>query len=223
VGASDWRVSGNVIADFARGIDGEATYGGFFKGAGENNVFERNLVLCAWKLTDAPGRQIGLSLGGGATDIPLRREAGQTGLEQTGSVIRDNLIAFCGDDGIYLNRAARSLVDHNTLLDTAGIDARFPGTSATVTANIVDGAVRGRDGAALTDTDNAYPFILALFAGMHPQRAFYRDPARLDLAWRRQPDSLVMQSGQPDLCGRPRGVQAPQGAFVDFSACLTGQ
>jgi hypothetical protein len=223
VGASGWRATGNIIADFARGIDGGATYGAFFKGAGEGNIFERNLVVCAWNLTDAPGQRVGLSLGGGATDPTMRRDQGRTGFEQVGGVIRDNLIAFCSDDGIYLNRAARSEVDHNTLLDTAGIDGRFVETSATVTANVVDGAIRGRDGGSVRGWDNDYPFLLGLFLGWHPQRGLFQAPGKLDLDWRDAPDDVPDTEDRTDLCGRPRSGPSRPGAFQDFSACGAGE
>jgi hypothetical protein len=223
VAASDWRVSNNIIADFARVGDGLATYGAFFKGAGEGNVFERNLVVCEWKLHVAGQPHVGLSLGGGGTDPGARREQGRSGFEQTGGVIRDNLIAMCDDDGIYLNRAARSVVEHNTLLDTAGIYARFVETSATIEANIVDGVVRAGDGASIAGQDNATAYLLGLFAGVHPQRGIFRDPANLDLTWRQEPDRLANPNPGIDLCGSQRGSRALPGAFDDFSACLGGQ
>jgi len=225
VAASDWRVSGNVIADFARGVPGQATYGAFFKGAGENNVFERNVVLCAWTLNDAPGPRVGVSLGGGGTDPSLRRDRGVKGMEQVGGVIRDNLIAFCSDAGIYLNRAARSTVSHNTLLDTSGIDGRFVETSGDITANIIDGANRGRDGASLRQWENDEPLLLALFLGRHPQRGFFRDPALLDLTWAKAPDSLPPDPADTgtDLCGQKRGPMTRAGAFDDFQDCLKRQ
>ena len=223
VAASDWQIRANIIADFVRADEGRATYGAFVKGAGERNVLERNLVVCEWKLRGASGEHVGLSLGGGGTDLNVRREQGRSGFEQVGGIIRDNLIVACDDDGIYLNRAARSVVDHNTLLDTAGIDARFAETSATVTANVVDGVVRARDGALLKAQDNAEPFLLGLFAGWHPQRGLFRDPATLDLTWRQEPDRTADSEPRIDLCGRRRGAQAVPGAFDDFAPCLAGQ
>lgn len=223
VAASDWRVSNNMIADFARGEDGGATYGAFFKGAGERNVFERNLVICEWKLHDMQHQHVGLSLGGGGTDLESRREQGRTGFEQVGGVIRNNLVVMCNDDGIYLNQAARSLIEHNTLLDTAGIDARFLETSATIDSNIVDGVIRGRDGASVLARGNAVPFLLGLFAGWHPQRGYFTDPATLDLTWRKVPDSLPDPNPAIDLCGRQSGGERPPGAFADFAFCLVPQ
>jgi hypothetical protein len=225
VGASNWVIRGNIIADFIRAPDqgGEPPYGGFVKGEGENNVLERNLVLCEWKLRTVPGERVGLSLGGGGTDMASRRHQGRTGLEQTGGIIRDNLVAFCSDDGIYVNRAARSAVDHNTLLDTAGIDVRFIESSSTVTNNIIDGAIRTRNGAALQSADNARPFLPGLFIGLHPQRTYFNDPATLDLAWRHQPANLPDTEPRPDLCNRQRPANAPPGAFADYAACLSSQ
>jgi hypothetical protein len=225
VAANDWVIRGNIIADFIRapGQGGEPPYGGFVKGEGGGNVLERNLVVCEWKLRDFPGQRVGLSLGGGGTGIPYRRIKGLSGFEQVGGVVRDNLVALCSDDGIYVNRSVRSVIDHNTLLDTAGIDVRFTDSSATVTANIVDGAIRRRDGASLRSWDNAMPFLPGLFVGLHPQRSLFLDPAALDLAWRARPASLPDTEPRSDLCSRRRGANAPPGAFVDFADCLAGQ
>lgn len=224
VAASNWLITGNIITDFVRGVnEGEPTYGGFVKGEGEGNVIERNLVVCEWKLRNVHGEHVGLSLVAGSTDVPVRREKGYTGFEQLGGVIRDNLVALCSDDGIYLNRSARSVVDHNTLLDTAGIDVRFVETSATVTGNIVDGVTRSRNGAALSGRDNDGAYLLGLFLGLHPQRGYFRDPATLDLAWRDPPESLPNTEARPDLCGQLRGHESPPGAFANYSACLGGQ
>ena len=225
VTASDWVIRGNLIADFIRapGYGGEPSYGAFVKGEGKGNIIERNLVVCEWKLRDVPFETVGLSLGGGGTGLPFRREGGATGFEQIGGVIRDNLVAFCSDDGIYVNRSARSVIDHNTLLDTAGIDVRFVESSASVTRNIVDGTIRGRDGGTLRSADNAVPFLAGLFVGWHPQRGLFSDPATLDLAWRTAPASLAETEPRPDLCGHRRGGEARPGAFEDYADCLAGQ
>ncbi|HEY0184036.1 MAG TPA: right-handed parallel beta-helix repeat-containing protein [Rhodopila sp.] len=220
VAASNWLIRGNVIADFVRADGGKVTYGAFVKGAGEANIIERNVVICEWKLRNVAGQRVGLSLGGGGTDDYARREQGHSGFEQTGGIIRDNLIASCDDDGIYLNRAARSVIDHNTLLDTAGIDARFVETSASVTANIVDGVIRARDAAALRVQDNQAAYLLELFAGVHPQRGYFSGPNTLDLTWRREPERRLDASRRVDLCGHPRSVMTSPGAFEDYGFCL---
>ncbi|HEY1413203.1 MAG TPA: hypothetical protein VGF36_13745 [Rhodopila sp.] len=127
---------------------------------------------------------------------------------------------MCDDDGIYLNRAANSVVDHNTLLDTAGIDARFPETSARVEANIVDGTVRSRNGGSIQAADNATPFLLGLFVGLHPQRSYFNAPGRLDLTWAEEPVRVPNNDLSADLCGQRRGPEAFPGAFDDFAFCL---
>jgi hypothetical protein len=219
VAANDWRIRGNFVADFVRAGGAGTTYGAFVKGAGQDNVMERNLVICEWHL-HAPGEHVGLSIGGGGTGEAFRRDAGLTDLEQLGGVIRDNLIVGCSDAGIYLNRAARSVIDHNTLLDTAGVQARTVETSGRVTANIVDGVIRARGGATLEGWDNDTAPLLGLYIGSHPQRAYFRGPASLDLAWRAEPGPVSEASKQVDLCGVARTPLAPPGAFADYKACL---
>ncbi len=218
VAASNWRVSSNFIADFARADNSKPTYGAFAKGAGENTIFERNVVFCEWKLRGA-GQRVGLSLGGGGTGPELTRDQGRSGFEQTGGIIRDNLIAFCSDVGIYVNKSTRSVIEHNTLLDTAGIDVRFPESSADVTANIVDGSIRSRDGGILRLRPNEIGPVLGLFAGYHPVRGLFTDPARLDLTWRERPSIPGVGAGRVDLCGVTRPGQSLAGAFEDFARC----
>ncbi len=222
VAANDWRIRGNLIADFQRKGGAGTTYGAYVKGAGEDNVIERNLVICELHLHE-PGEHVGLSLGGGGTGEGFRRDAGQTDFEQQGGVIRDNLVVGCSDAGIYLNRAARSVVDHNTLLDTAGVQAMTIETSGRVTANIVDSVIRARGGAALEGWDNQTVPLLGLYLGSHPQRAWFRDPSALDLTWLHEPGPVSEPSDQVDLCGVTRTPLAPPGAFADYTACLTAQ
>jgi Chondroitinase B len=219
VGANDWHIIDNVITDFQRADDTVASYGAYAKGAGENNIIERNLIVCEWKLHQ-PGEHIGLSLGGGGTGPDLSRDLGRTGLEQIGGILRDNLIVACSDDGIYLNKSARSDVNHNTLLDTAGIDARFVETSASIVDNIVDGTIRIRNNATAAGQGNDTPSVLGLYIGLHPQRAYYTNLESLDLAWRREPPPAAIISQSPDLCGAARSATAPAGAFVDYKSCL---
>ncbi len=219
VAASGWRISGNLIADFVRLGGGKATYGAFVKGAGEGNVLERNVVLCEWRLRGQPGEHVGLSLGGGGTGETMRRDQGRTGFEQTAGVIRDNVIAFCSDDGIYVNRSVRSVIEHNTLLDTAGIDVRFAESSAEVRGNLVDGAIRARDGGLLRGQDNQAGPLLGLFVGYHPMRSAFQDPAVLDLRWRDRPAPLDTSAARPDLCGAQRPARPTPGAFEEWSRC----
>ena len=138
VAASFWTIEENLIADFLKSGGNKVSYGAFAKGEGRGNVFRRNVILCEWHLRAAGTESIGLSFGGGGTIQELRRAQGITGYEHADGVISDNLIAFCSDDGIYLNRAANTLVRHNTLIATTGIDARYPETTARIEGNVVD-------------------------------------------------------------------------------------
>ena len=147
VAASRWRVRNNWISDFAKGWGDRVSYGAFAKGGGTGNSFERNIVQCEQRLRGVPGQRVGLSLGGGSTGKQYCRDA-RCVTEQDGSSALSNLILSCSDDGIYVNRSATSQVRHNTLLDTGGISVRFVESSADVEGNLVDGAIRGRDGAA---------------------------------------------------------------------------
>ena len=140
----------------------------------------------------------------------LTRSTGLLKYEHADGVISENLIAFCSDDGIYLNRAANSVIRHNTLIGTSGIDVRYPESIARVDANIVDGEIRARDHGQYSgdgnETGNA--------------RSLFENPARLDLRWRRLPALVATEPGL-DLCGAEWTARSPAGAFRDFQACST--
>lgn len=222
--ASDWLIRRNLISDFIKGGGNLVSYGAYAKSAGSHNIFERNVVLCERGLQGAPGQRIGLSLGGGGSDPKILRDHGQSGTEQIDSVIRYNLIAFCSDDGIYLNKAANSLITNNTLIDTAGIDVRFSVSSARIKNNIVDGIIRTRDGGQMVSDGNITTPLLGLFVGWHSARALFSDPAALELDWRGSPPAPQPIDGTAtDLCGATATIVARPGAFEDFAACAARQ
>lgn len=218
VAASDWSVRRNLIADFIKGSGNRISYGAFAKGAGSGNLFEQNVVLCEARLRGAPGQRVGLSLGGGATGAPYCRD-GKCIVEQERGVLRANLIANCSDDGIYLNNAAASRIEHNTLLDTGGVQVRFAGSSADIEGNLIDGAIRARDGAVVRDNDNRSTAMSLLYAGYHPVRALFADAAQFDLSWKSAAPRRSAPTQAPDLCGKTRPAQPAYGAFEDFAAC----
>ena len=221
VGASDWIIRGNLISDFIKGDGNRVSYGAFVKGAGSRNRFERNIVLCERALRGAPGQRVGLSLGGGGTGAMYCRDR-RCLTEQDGGNIESNLIAFCSDDGIYLNRAAASRVTHNTLIDTAGITVRYAVSSADIEGNLLDSVIRSRDDGVVRATDNVTSAMVRSYLGWHAVRGLFAQPATLDLAWRTAPPrrngGIVPAVG---LCGEMRTAPALYGAFEDFSACLT--
>jgi len=221
VAASRWMIRANLIRDFAKGDGDGISYGAYAKGGGEGNVFERNLVWCEAQLAGRPGQRVGLSLGGGGTGAPYCRD-GRCITEQQGGAIRSNLVAGCSDAGIYLNSAADSRVDDNTLVDTAGIEVRFPTSSARLDGNLVDGPIRSRDGGLLHLGGNRSAPLWQSFIGVHPIRARFADPAAGDFRWRGAAPETGGRSAAADLCGGERQGPA-HGAFSDFRACLAPQ
>ena len=133
--------------------------------------------------------------------------------------MRANLIAGCSDVGIYLNSAAGTRIVDNTILDTAGVQVRFPESGATLDGNLVDGPIRSDEGGLLRLGENLDTPIWQLYLGRHPQRALFADPARLDLRWREEAPRRGGSATGPDLCGAVRGARAAYGAFDDFAAC----
>ena len=218
--ASGWLITGNLISDFIKSGGDTISYGAFAKAAGANNAFERNVVLCEDRLRGEGGQRVGISLGGGGSGEVIRRDGGRSGREQENGRISDNLIAFCSDQGIYINRAHNSQIEHNTLLDTSGIEIRFPQSSADVKANIIDGTIAVRDGGHLRAESNETESLLGLFVGWHPQRSLFADVGRLDLIWRGDPPRTSTRDPRPDLCSASRGSQPVIGAFENFSRCL---
>jgi parallel beta-helix repeat protein len=219
VAASGWTIRGNLIADFVKAQGDRISYGAFAKGAGAGTTFEDNVVLCEQRLQGEPGQRVGLSLGGGGTGKPYCRDH-RCITEHDHGIIRDNLVASCSDAGIYVNSSADTRIVHNTLLDTGGIDVRFPESAAEVTGNLVDGTIRARDGARIRALDNLDTPIAYLYAGYHPVRKLFAGVQGLDLGWAAQPPKRALASASTDMCGRRRPVWARYGAFEDFAACL---
>ena len=219
VAASNWSIEANLIADFVK-ADGDFTsYGAFAKGAGHGNQFLRNVVICEQRLRALPGRRIGLSFGGGGSAPGGCRDR-RCVVEHEDGLMADNLVASCSDEGIYVNRSPRSRLDHNTVLDTAGVYIRYPESSATVTANLVDGAIRAREGALLDAEENATTSLWSLYLGWHPVRRGFSDAGALDLRFRSPPMRVRTARSARDLCGAIRPDPASIGAFEDFAICL---
>ncbi|MDN4056976.1 right-handed parallel beta-helix repeat-containing protein [Massilia sp. YIM B02769] len=223
VGASDWTVRANIIRDFVKGSGDRISYGAFAKGGAQRTVFERNVVLCEEQLLGERGQRIGLSFGGGGTGKPYCRDR-QCITEHEDGIMRANLVAGCADVGIYLNSAARSRIVDNTLLDTAGVQVRFPTSSAALEGNLVDGPIRSDAGGSVRAGDNLATPIWQLYLGRHPQRALFGDVAARDLRWRGQaPARAGSAEAGLDLCGKPWGGAPAYGAFQDFAACIAGR
>lgn len=221
VGVNGWTIRRNLISDFVKRGGDQISYGAFAKGAGAQNVFEQNVVVCEARLRGLglSGQRVGLSLGGGGSGKEYCRDR-KCITEQDQGVIRSNLVASCSDAGIYLNSAARSRVEHNTLLDTAGIEARFAETSADVEGNLIDGQIVARQGAVLRLSENLETAVAGLYAGHHPVRRLFIDGSAAGLAWRAAPPRRTTPAPSlPDLCAGARPILASLGAFEDFANC----
>lgn len=149
-----WVVSSNFIADFAKGRSDKISYAAFMKSNSKNGLFERNLVVCHWRLPIDQGVRVGLSFGGGGSSARMSR-GGSNATEHTSGVIRNNIIARCPKDvGIYLNKAPNTQIRNNLITDTIGIDVRFTTSSAEIRGNIFDGRIKDRDGGTYNATEN---------------------------------------------------------------------
>lgn len=204
-----WTVRANLIADFVKGGGDNISYGAFFKGAGHGNVFERNLVVCEMNLHPPYGARVGLSFGGGGTGARHCRD-GRCAAEHFDGRIRNNVILHCNDVGVYLNRAARTEVAHNTLYATLGMDARFPETDAQFANNLLDGRIKARDGGRWHGEGN-----LHLDAAGFARRFF----APQDADFRLRDGDGIVAAGVPlpsvadDLCGHARARPPDLGAI----------
>lgn len=225
---ANWRIHHNHVSDFVNESPRHPTYGMFAKGGAAGTVFDSNTIFCEHKLRGALGQRVGLSFGNGGTSPGVCRngQGCDTG-EHVGGEMRNNLIVGCSAAGIFLNRAHQAVLRHNTLLDTGGIQARFPDSVVRLEGNWVDGPLLTRDGALMvaSDTNHAEP-LWRRYTGWSPARGVFRDLTALDLRWRSQAPEAFASSNrvEMDLCGQPRPVgQARPGAFQDFSACLAAK
>lgn len=213
VGADDWVIRGNLIADFIKGRKDQTSYGAFVKGNARGTLLERNLVICEMHLAGHPGIRVGLSLGGGGTGASYCRDS-DCSTEHRDGIIRNNLVLNCANDvGIYLNRAAGSKVYNNTLYRTVGIDARFAETDADIRNNVLTGRIKGRDGASVSEADN-------LIGSRREFEHWFMEPDAADFGLR-DGDAIVGR-GKPlpgvtdDLCGNPRNPSQPDLGAIEF-------
>lgn len=210
VGASHWIVSDNHVSHFVKHWGKNASYGVFMKGGGEGGRIERNVLVCS---TDGDishfGSRVGISLGGGLTGKPYCPDK-ECIYEHRGGVVINNVIMNCNDFGIDNNRAIRSVIAHNTVINTYGIGVRGIPSDAEVYGNVLDGAINARRGGTLVSTHNLRNGV--------PARL--QDPFSLDFTWRHMPDLIPTHPlVHDDFCGVPRANHSLPGAFGDAGAC----
>jgi hypothetical protein len=155
VGADRWMVADNIISNFIKGDGNQVSYGVFMKGAGSEGRIERNLIVCTTKDISQPGTRVGLSFGGGGTGKGSCRDQ-RCITEHSGASATNNIIAHCNDFGIYINSSNQTIISRNELINTYGIDVRFPSSSARIVDNVYEGSIRSRDGAQIEIGKNSH-------------------------------------------------------------------
>jgi hypothetical protein len=224
VSVSRWRIQKNLIADFAKAGGNYTSYGAFFKGAGEDNIFEQNLVRCEGRHSGLD--RIGFSFGDGGTGRRFCRD-GSCEVEHRRGIARNNVIMNCPNRaGIYLNKSAETLIHNNALIATAGVELRGAGTDAVIVNNIVDGGLKVLDGAAVTAASN----IVGPPDGTPSavvSSGIFRDALGGDL--RLKDSRATVGQGVPvdgdwlDLCGQHQDDAAPDIGPIQYrpqSACV---
>lgn len=218
-GGRRWVVRGNVIADFGKTGGNQVSFGAFMKAGSREGVFERNLVICEWQ--HKGGIRLGLSFGGGGGETPAICEDGMCTPKHSDGIMRNNVIMHCPEDvGIYVNTARKTKIYNNTLIDTGGIDVRFPESSADIRDNIIAGGVHERDGGKATLGANVMPPGAA--AGAAALAALFADPGKAD--FRLRDGGAIVKRGQAlpevtdDFCGRKRNPAATDIGAIAYGA-----
>ena len=216
VAASRWVVADNVVANFHKAQGNGVSYGLFMKGGGSHGRIERNLVLCSRQDISAPGdkpgtgSRVGISLGGGGTGKGLCRTS-ECASEHLQGAVLNNVVAHCSDAGLDVNGSERSVVAHNSLINTGWIDVRNSPASATVYGNWLEGRIRARNGGWLQEAENETRALARWTSA--------RDA--LDLRWTEAAPQIPTSRAVPtDFCGRARGPMSPPGAIgADGPVC----
>jgi hypothetical protein len=220
-GGRRWVVRGNLIADFGKAGGNQVSFGAFMKAGSREGVFERNLIICEWQTTG--GIRLGLSFGGGGGETPEICEDATCKPKHSDGIIRNNVIMHCPEDvGIYVNEGRNTKIYNNTLVDTGGIDVRFPESSADIRDNIIAGGVHNRDGGKTTLGSNVIPSASAgLFAGP-ALTAIFADPAKADFRLRDGREIVKRGAALPavteDFCGHRRDPAAADIGAVAYGA-----
>ncbi|WP_299615748.1 hypothetical protein [Pelagibius sp.] len=218
VAASRWRVQRNLIADFAKGLGDRVSYGAFFKGAGDGNVFEQNLVFCERRLTG--GIRIGFSFGGEGTKPSVCRD-GACAVEHQRGLARYNIIANCPHAaGVQLYKSADTEIHNNLLANTKGIDLLSVESDAVIANNVIDGRIMAHDGARASESHNVVSTLKAMLLDKVTSD-IYADAEGGDFRLR-DLDSFLdpgtpLETAGPDFCGQPYDPAAPAIGPIQYS------
>ena len=218
--ANNWQVSDNFIFDIQKSAGDKVSYAAFFKGGSELGVFERNLVICAANLSGGH-TALGLSLGGGGSLQRHRRN--KNSAEHVGGIIRHNIIMHCANDvGIYVNRSSNSLIEHNTLYNTLGIDIRYPESDAVIRNNVISGRIKIRNEATIRQSSNMI-VGRSFLTNEDNLSEYFVAPDMGNFTWKRAVDMGLLGSPKVealfDFCGR-RPEHKYVGAYSASDFCL---
>lgn len=206
VGANGWVVSDNLVSNF---VAGGPSFGIYMKGAGRGGRVERNLVICTTQDISQQGTRVGISFGGGGTGKSYCRDS-HCEAEYFGGIVRNNIVAHCNDFGIDVYRSKNTIVAHNTLINTNGIDVREAPASALVYGNLLDGKIRFRKGGQAKVEMNEIDSL----------KNAVSDPDSLQLSWKNPPERIpVHVTTKTDFCGRARQDGTYPGALNPEGEC----
>ena len=209
VGASGWQVADNIISHFVKAGGNGISYGVFMKGGGHAGRIERNLLLCSGHDISAPGSRVGVSFGDGGTGPAFCRD-GRCAAEHLDGLVANNVIAHCNDFGIDVFRSPRTVVAFNTLINTAGIDVRHAPATAQVYGNLLEGRIRARHGAQLSQQHNDVVDLADVLTA----------PDRLCLTRRAMAEPIEPLEGvEDDFERRPRTRITTSGALSAAPPC----
>ena len=215
VGVNHFIVSGNLLADFRKAEGDQISYGVQIKGNSSYGVLENNLVVCEYNT--AGGVRVGLSLGGGGTGKQYARDYNNQ-VEHTDGIVRNNIVIYCSDVGLYLNKAQNTKVFNNTFYKTNGIDVRFPESSAELVNNLLTGQISDRDGGTSVRRNNlARRAHSGTFSFSNGFTDWFIDPAVGNFTL--QNGNEIIDKGDlidevwEDFCGNPRDERPDIGAI----------
>ena len=206
-GGDGWIIRKNRIADFSKGFGNKVSYGAFLKANSSNGLFDSNWIQCE-KDIFASGARIGLSFGGGGNkpiDSPICKDSDCSHLHRNGRM-SNNLITNCSDVGIYINASSDTLIDHNTLYQTSGIDVRYETSTTSIVANLlIDGNLRERDGGQILqdssnaiEADDAVSSLAEILTVAQPHALTDPNPGQDICGYRRQTPYIGAIGGNPD-------------------------
>ncbi|MEK0312723.1 fibronectin type III domain-containing protein [Cohnella sp. 56] len=146
IASKGWIIRGNTFQNAKKA--GGVAYAFFAKGNSMDTIVENNVFK---------NSSIAMSFGGGGTAAQYFRN-GDTSLEHRGGIMRNNVVYVTEDAGVYMNKASGFKVYNNTILGVpsgvGAVESRFAGSSGDVRNNLMDKAVKLRDGGTATSSNN---------------------------------------------------------------------